>query len=104
LASLVGGDELVADGVAHGVEEARATVDVAPALIGQALRVGADEEIGFELLVRNLGDVGGPRDMRLAGVAELEFRTLFLAVGAADQQHPRLPSPSARRRRLPPRR
>src|SRR5882724_5164569 len=62
---------------------------VPPALIDHALRVRADEEELFEIVVALAGHVGRARDMRLAGVAEFEFRALFLAIGAADEKHER---------------
>ena len=87
LAGLVGHHEPVADRVAHGVEEARAAMDVPPALVDDPLGVRADEQEFFEILVGLAGEVWRTRDMRLAGVAEFELRPLFLAIGAVDQEH-----------------
>src|SRR5690606_23634655 len=87
LACLVGHEKPVGDGIAHGVEEARAAVDVAPALVGESLRVGADEEVALEFLVGKFAYALGPGDMRLAGMAKFEFGPLFLAIGATDEEH-----------------
>jgi hypothetical protein len=62
-------------------------MDVAPAFEDYTLRVGADEEELFEVLVALGGDVGRARDMRFAGIAELELGTLFLAIGAVNEKH-----------------
>src|SRR5690606_8511189 len=40
-----------------------------------------------EVLVALRRHVGRAHDMRLAGVAEFEFRPLFPAIGAMDQKH-----------------
>jgi hypothetical protein len=91
----------VGNGVTRGIEETPAAMDVAPALEGHALRVGADEEIGLECLVGDLGEVLGSRNMRLTGMAELEFRAFFLAIGTSvrDGRGRRLvDQPAARKR------
>ena len=100
LARLVGEQEAVGDGLAHRVEEAGAAVDVAPALEVVAARVGADEEEVAPFLVGQLRRVGGPRDVRLARVGELELRAVLVAVGAMDQQHGLVLNARRRRRRL----
>src|SRR5690606_24146615 len=75
----------------HRVEEACAAVNVAPALVGDPLRIVAEEEIMRELRVGDFGDVLRPGDMRLAGMAELELRPFLLAIGASDEKHAALP-------------
>jgi hypothetical protein len=62
-------------------------MDVAPALVDQAFRIGADEEEFLEVLVALASDIGRARDVGFAGVAEFEFRALFLTLGAADEKH-----------------
>src|SRR5690606_3118794 len=89
-ARLVGHQEPVAHRIAGRVEEASAAMDMAPPFIGEALLVVAKEEELSELLVADRGDIVRPRDMRLAGPAEFEFRAIFLAIGAVDQKHARL--------------
>src|SRR5690606_20753962 len=70
--------------------ETPAAMDMAPPFIGEALLVVAKEEELRELLVADRGNIVRPRDMRLAGPAEFEFRAIFLAIGAVDQKHARL--------------
>ena len=89
-AGRVGGEELVADGLAGGVEEAAAAVQVPPALEMHALGVRADEQEVAPFLVAERRGVGGPGDMGLAGIGEFELGQVLLAVGAADQEHGRV--------------
>src|SRR5690606_5420675 len=97
---LVGDEEPVGNGIARGIKEARAAMDVPPALEGDALVIGADEEIALEFLAGNLRDVLRPRDVRLAGMPEFELRPLFLAIGAVDQEHAETSVRHGSRRRL----
>ncbi|KSV72644.1 hypothetical protein N185_22405 [Sinorhizobium sp. GW3] len=77
-------------------------MDVAPAFEDQTLGVLTQEEIFLKLFVGDVGDVFRAGDMGVAGTAELELGTLFLAIGAVDQKH--LEILSAQRRRQPLRR
>ena len=51
---------------------------MAPALENQTLRVLTDEEILLEFLIRDVGNVGRARDMRIAAIAEFELRCALL--------------------------
>src|SRR5690606_18445964 len=73
--------------VARGVEEAAAAMHVPPALEIKAPGVRPQEQEALERLLGLARDVGRARDMRLAGMPELELRALLLAIGAVDQQH-----------------
>src|SRR5690606_28268452 len=84
---LVGRNELVADGIAHRVEKAPAAMNVAPALIGHALRIGTNEEKYLEFITADLGDIPGTFDMRLARIAKFELGPGFQAVGTMDPKH-----------------
>ena len=87
LARLIGHHEFVGDRVPHRIEEARASVNMPPALINDALWVRANEEELLELLIGFVGDVSRARNVCFACIAEFEFRTLFLAIRTADEKH-----------------
>src|SRR3546814_578474 len=65
-------------------------MDMAPPFIGEALLVVTKEEELRKFLVGDRGDILRPRNMRLAGPTEFQFRAIFLAIGAVDQKHARL--------------
>src|SRR3546814_12112610 len=88
LADLVGGEEMIGPRVADRVEEAGAAVDMAPPLGMMALGIGAHIEKGVPVLVAQIRRLRWPIDMRLAAVAELQFRP-FPAIWAVDAEQMR---------------
>src|ERR1700677_495843 len=100
LASFVDRQDLVALGVAQAIEEAPATERVAPALGKHALRIGSEIKKVRPIFIGDSGRISGPRDMRLAAIAELDLRARHAPIGAIDQQHDSALNARLPRRRL----
>src|SRR5690606_12512357 len=69
------------------IEEATAAIDMPPAFIMGAARIGACEQEVTPFIIGKGRWVGWTRNMRFARIGKFQFRAFHLAIRATDKKH-----------------